>query len=88
VQDSIKRKKDGCGVDHFSDEKFQEWLGDVKAGANGLDSLLEESRQSTQQLLEEIDEGKRIRYFEQAADQLLQSCFSTIAKPEEIKIHL
>ena len=88
MQETLKRKKNGGGADHLFHEKCQKWLADAKAGSNGLDALLEDSRQFTQQLLEEIDEGKRIRYFEQAADQLLQSCFSTIAKPEEIKIHL
>ncbi len=88
MQDNINRKKNGGKADHLFHEKCQKWLADAKAGTSGLDALLEDSRQFTQQLLEEIDEGKRILYFEQAADQLLQSCFSTIAKPEEIKIHL
>ena len=88
MQDTPKRKKNGGVADHFFHEKFQKWLADAKASPTRLDPLLEDSRQFTQQLLEEIDEEKRIRYFEQAVEQLLQSCFSTLTKLQEIKIQL
>ena len=60
---------------------------DARAGHENLDALLEGSRQLTQQQLEESEQEKRVRYFEQTVDQLLQS-FPTLAEPEEIKIQL
>ena len=85
---NLRNKKNGRASDHFLDERFQKWLADAKATPKGLDALLEDSRRLTEQLLEENEQGKRIRYFEQSVAQLLRSCFPTPTKPEEIKIEL
>ncbi len=63
MQDNINRKKNGGGADHLFHEKCQKWLADAKAGTNGLDALLEDSRQFTQQLLEENRRGKEDSLF-------------------------
>jgi len=88
MQDTLKRKKNGQEAEHFLEDKYQKWIADAAATPKGLDALLENSRQLTQQLLEEKEQEKRIRYFDQSVNQLLENCFPTLTKPEEIKLQL
>lgn len=69
-------------------EEFQKWLAYAKVSHKRWDELLEELRQLNSQLLEEKQQDERIEYFERSIEQLIQTCFSTLSKEDQIKLQL